>query len=82
MGRIKLRFVYGDAVIGSLDYRILFGVKAPAQLMPLSGRHVQNFSQTLTVRTVGNPHRCAVIAGGKNSFILDDQRSDISSLAC
>jgi hypothetical protein len=47
-------------------------MEAAAEFMTLPGRDTQLFPQATDIKTVGNPGRGAIISGGKNVFIFDE----------
>jgi hypothetical protein len=60
-------------MLGRLDYGVLFRMEAAAELMTLSRRDLQFFTQTTDIKAMGNPGRGAVISRGKNVFVFDKE---------
>ena len=54
-----------------LNDDVLLRVEAPADFMPLAGRHAELFAQATDIEAMRYLGRCAVIAGGEDAFVLD-----------
>ena len=82
MGNINRGVPDRHSVIGGLNNRILFGVKAPAQLVPLTRRDIVFDAQACIFSAVGYAGGHPVIAGGEYALVLYDDRSDAPAQAC
>ena len=71
----------GNAMHRSLNDDVLFRVEAPADFMPLAGRHAELFAQTADIEAMRHLGRCAVIAGGEDAFVLDGYGPDPAAQA-
>ena len=71
----------GNAVHRRLDDDVLFRVEAPADFMPLAGRHAELFAQATDIEAMRYLGRCAVIAGGEDAFVLDGYGPDPAAQA-
>lgn len=60
----------GDAVNGSLDNDILFGMQSAAQLMTLTGWNIKLFTETSNLQAILHIAWGTVITSGEDMFIL------------
>ena len=70
-----------DAMVGSLDNRILLGMKAAAELVSLSGRNSLFLSEATNIQTVFHPGRSSIVTCGQNLLILDEDSPHLSPQA-
>jgi len=61
-----------DAMVGSLDNRILLGMKTAAELVPFSGRDPLFLAEATDIQAVFHPGGSSVVTGGQNLLILDE----------
>lgn len=71
--------VDGYAVIGGLHNCVLLGMNAAAQLVHLPGGHVELFPQAADDGAVGQAFGRAVIAGGDDLLVFDDDCADTAA---
>ena len=75
VGTKKSRILYGYTMKCRLNDCVLFCVNSAAELMALTGGHLQLFAQAPDFDAVSNSAWGTVITGGKNSPILYNYRS-------
>jgi len=71
--------INANAMKGSLNNDILFGMETSAQLMPLSRGDILLVADAANILAVGKTGGNTVIAGCQNPFILYHYRSDVAS---
>ncbi len=66
-------------MVGSLDDRILLGMKAAAEFVSLSGRDPLFLAEATDIQAVFYSGRSSVVTGGQNLLILDEDGPHLSS---